>query len=114
MNAEVALKAAHGEVLAQRAQIAELLGRIRDLGGTWSAEEIARIITGNGDLKRQVHELTAETTSLTRKLAAARDNIRFTDKRIADLEVQLIEQNLEPATSQNCARLTVLAPRTPR
>lgn len=29
---------------------------------------------------------------LTGKLSAARDNVRFADKRIADLEIQLTEQ----------------------
>lgn len=32
---------------------------------------------------------------LSEKLPAARDNVRFADKRIADLEAQLIEQNQE-------------------
>lgn len=92
LNTEAALKTAHAEILAQREQIADLLGQVRDLRNEWSQEEVARIITDNGNLKRRVHELTADGKSLTGKLAAARDNIRFADKRIADLEVQLCEQ----------------------
>jgi len=98
LNTEAALKSAHAEILAQREQIAELIGQVRDLRSEWSQEDIARIITDNGNLKRQVRELTAESRSLTGKLSAARDNIRFADKRIADLEVQLAEQG-HPTTS---------------
>nr|WSW49219.1 hypothetical protein OG296_39720 [Streptomyces sp. NBC_01001] len=39
----------------------------------------------NGTLKRRVRELAAENKSLIGKLAASRDNIRFADKRIAEL-----------------------------
>ncbi|MFD8116158.1 DUF6262 family protein [Streptomyces microflavus] len=93
LNTEAALKSAHAEILAQREQIAALLGQIRDFQTEWSQEDITRIITDNGSLKKQVRELTAEKKSLTGKLAAARENVRFADKRIADLEVQLTEQN---------------------
>lgn len=92
LNTEAALKTAHAEILAQREQIAELIGQVRDLRSEWSPEDIARIITDNGNLKKRVRELTAEGKSLTAKLSAARDNVRFTEKRIADLEVQLTEQ----------------------
>ncbi|MFE6380576.1 DUF6262 family protein [Streptomyces roseolus] len=96
LNTEAALKTAHAEILAQREQIADLLGQIRDLQTGWSQDDITRIITDNGALKKQVRQLTTETKSLTGKLAAARDNVRFADKRIADLEVQLTEQNQDP------------------
>lgn len=33
------------------------------------------------------------TSPLAGKLSAARDNVRFADKPIADLEIQLIDQN---------------------
>ncbi|MBX7546931.1 hypothetical protein K1Y78_02635 [Streptomyces sp. tea 10] len=93
LNTEAALKTAHAEILAQREQIAELIGQARDLKREWSQEDIARIITENGSLKRRVRELSTESKSLAGKLSAARDNVRFADKRIADLEVQLTEQN---------------------
>ncbi|MFD9118836.1 DUF6262 family protein [Streptomyces bottropensis] len=96
LNTEAALKNAHAEILAQREQIADLLGQIRDLQTEWSQEDITRIITDNGALKKQVRELTAQHKSLSGKLAAARENVRFADKRIADLEVQLTEQNQDP------------------
>jgi hypothetical protein len=40
--------------------------------------------------------LTAERDRLTKRLAAARDNARFADKRIAALEAQIAEQLTAP------------------
>ncbi|MDJ0383781.1 DUF6262 family protein [Streptomyces sp. G-G2] len=94
LNTEAALKSAHAEILAQREQIAELIGQVRDLRSEWSQEDITRIITDNGNLKKRVRELAAEGKCLTGKLSAARDNVRFADKRIADLEVQLTERTV--------------------
>ncbi|MGW6736270.1 hypothetical protein [Streptomyces sp. NPDC055013] len=91
LNTEAALKTAHAETLAQREQIAELLRQMRDLQTEWSQEDITRIITDNGALNKQVRELSAPSKSLTSKLAAARENIRFADKRIADLEVRFAD-----------------------
>src|SRR5579862_6632171 len=42
LNAEDGLKAAHAEILAQRARIGELLGQVRDLEAEWTKEAIAR------------------------------------------------------------------------
>jgi chromosome segregation ATPase len=96
LNAEAALTTAHAEILAQPDQIAELIGQVRDLRSSWSEGDIMRIVTDNGNLKRQVRELTVEGKSLAARLTATRDNLRFADKRIADLEVQLTEQNQDP------------------
>jgi predicted nuclease with TOPRIM domain len=89
LNAEDALKAAHAEILAQRARIGELLGQVRDLETEWTQEAIARITTENTTLKQRVRQLTADNRTLDERLKAARDNLRFHDKRIADLEAQL-------------------------
>ncbi|WP_327364971.1 DUF6262 family protein [Streptomyces sp. NBC_01296] len=91
LNAEDALKAANAEILAQREQIGDLLGQIKDLQTQWTEEDIVRITTDNGTLKRRVRELAAENKSLIAKLTAARDNVRFADKRIAELEAQILE-----------------------
>jgi chromosome segregation ATPase len=88
LNAEDALKAAHNEILAQRNQIGELLGQIRDLQTHWTEEDLTRVVNDNSSLKKQVRLLTNENTDLQNKLAAARDNVRFADKRIAALEVE--------------------------
>ncbi|MFF4534014.1 DUF6262 family protein [Streptomyces sp. NPDC001407] len=93
LNAEDALKSAHTEILAQRERIAELLGQVRDLQTAWTEEDIVRLTTESAALKKQVRQLTTENKSLTSKLSAARDNVRFADKRIADLEVRIAERN---------------------
>jgi small-conductance mechanosensitive channel len=89
LNAEDALKAAHAEILAQRTRIGELLGQVRDLQSEWTEEAIQRITTENTTLKQRVRTLTADNRVLEEKLKAARENLRFHDKRIADLEAQL-------------------------
>jgi chromosome segregation ATPase len=89
LNAEDALKAAHNEITAQRARIGELLGQVRDLQSEWTQEAIQRITTENTTLKQRVRTLTADNRTLEEKLKAARENLRFHDKRIADLEAQL-------------------------
>ncbi|MFF8036297.1 DUF6262 family protein [Streptomyces sp. NPDC016626] len=91
LNTEDALKATQDEVLNQRAQIAELLGQIRDLQTEWTEDDIVRITTENSMLKKRVRELEQENRRVTDRLAAARDNVRFADKRIADLEAQVID-----------------------
>ena len=89
LNAEDALKAAHGEITTQRTRIGELLGQVRDLESEWTQEAAARITTENTTLKQRVRQLTADNRTLDERLKAARDNLRFHDKRIADLEAQL-------------------------
>ena len=42
LNAEDGLKAAHAEIITQRARIGELLGQVRDLESEWTKEAIAR------------------------------------------------------------------------
>ena len=89
LNAEDGLKAAHAEIIAQRARIGGLLGQVRDLESEWTKEAIARIATENTALKQRVRQLTADNRTLDERLQAARTNLRFHDKRIADLEAQL-------------------------
>ncbi len=89
LNAEDALKAAHGEILAQRTRIGELLGQVRDLEAEWTEEAIQRITTENTTLKQRVRQLTADKRTLDERLKAARSNLRFQDRRVADLEAQI-------------------------
>jgi chromosome segregation ATPase len=91
LNAEDALKAAYREITAQRTRLGELLGQVRDLQSEWTEEAIQRITTENATLKQRVRTLTAGNRTLEEKLKAARENLRFHDKRIADLEAQLAE-----------------------
>ncbi|MFD5433501.1 DUF6262 family protein [Kitasatospora sp. NPDC127067] len=89
LNAEDALKAAHGEIISQRTRIGELLGQIRDLQAEWTEEAIQRITTENTTLKQRVRRLTADNRTLDERLKAARSNLRFQDRRVADLEAQI-------------------------
>lgn len=89
LNAEDALKAAYHEITAQRTRIGELLGQLRDQQSEWTQEAVQRITTENTTLKQRVRTLTAGNRTLEEKLKAARENLRFHDKRIADLEAQI-------------------------
>ena len=64
LNAEDALKAAHAEILAQRARIGELLGRIRDLEAEWTQDAVERITTENTTVKQRVSQLTTDNRTL--------------------------------------------------
>ena len=91
LNAEDALKAAHAEIVQQRARIGELLGQVRDLEAEWTQEATQRVTTENTTLKQQVRQLTADNRTLDERLKAARSNLRFQDRRIADLEARLLD-----------------------
>jgi chromosome segregation ATPase len=94
LNAEDALKATNTEILNQRTRIGELLGQIRDLQAEWTEEAIQRITTENTNLKQRVRQLTTDNRTLQERLTAARSNLRFQDRRVADLEAKLAD----PAT----------------
>ncbi len=91
LNAEDALKTAHTEILQQRTQLGELLGQIRDLQAEWTEGSIQRITTENTNLKQRVRQLTTGNRTLGERLKAARSNLRFQDKRLADLEAQILD-----------------------
>lgn len=90
LNSEDALKTAHGEILRQREQIAELLGQIRELNTGWTEDDRVRMTSENLALKRTVRDQETQLRSVTDKLAAARENNRFADRRIADLEARVV------------------------
>jgi hypothetical protein len=92
LNAEDALKAAYAEIRAQRAHIGELLGRIRDLELDLPEDAVQRLVTENTTLKQRIRTLTADTKTLNERLAAARENNRSQDKKIASLQVELLDQ----------------------
>lgn len=89
LNAEEALARAQREILTQRTRIAELLGKIRDLEHDLPEGSLQRIVTENTSLKQQVRQLTQDDQRFQERLASARQNNRFLDKRVADLEAQL-------------------------
>lgn len=90
LNAEDAHTAANREILQQRQRIADLMGQIRDLEQTWSQDGLQRLTTENTSLKQRIRQLTDATSTLEERLQAARSNNRFLDRRIADLEAQLL------------------------
>ncbi|MFD5475566.1 DUF6262 family protein [Streptomyces sp. NPDC127105] len=89
LNAEDALAQAHREIRTQRTHIAELLGKIRDLEHDLPEGSLQRIVTENTTLKQHVRQLTQDNQRYQERLASARQNNRFLDKRVADLEAQL-------------------------
>jgi predicted RNase H-like nuclease (RuvC/YqgF family) len=54
-------------------------------------ETIQRITTENTTLKQRVQQLTTDNRTLDERLKAGRSNIRFQDRRIADVEAQLAD-----------------------
>lgn len=89
LNAEEALTQAQREIRTQRTHIAELLGKIRDLEHDLPEGSLQRIVTENTTLKQQVRQLTQDKQHVQERLASARQNNRFLDRRTADLEAQL-------------------------
>lgn len=91
LNAEAELGRTQKEVFAQRQQIGELMGKLRDFDQMVPGESVQALTSENFTLKRRVQQLTREHRSLQERLEGARSNLRFSDKRIADLEAQLLE-----------------------
>nr|WTB08286.1 DUF6262 family protein [Streptomyces antimycoticus] len=92
LNAEDALRQAVTEIQTQRRHIGELMGRIRDLELDLPADAVQRLVTETTNLKQQLHTLAADHHTLTNRLAAARDNNRSQDRKIAELQALLLEQ----------------------
>jgi chromosome segregation ATPase len=92
LNAEQALKAAHAEIRAQRTHIGELLGQLRDTQHEHDTDAIGRLSAENAALRQRIRDLTAGQRILEKRLQAARPNNRFLDRRIADLEAQLLDR----------------------
>jgi outer membrane murein-binding lipoprotein Lpp len=97
LNTEAALKAALAEIRAQRDRIATLMGQARDAESEWTPQAIGQITTENTTLKQRVRQLTQDNRALQERLQAARSNVRFADRRMAQLEAQLLDH--PPATA---------------
>ncbi|MFI6458646.1 DUF6262 family protein [Streptosporangium amethystogenes] len=92
LNAEDALKQAHTEIRTQRDRIATLLGQIRDLEHDGPGDSVQRLAAQNSTLQERVRQLTQENRTLGERLQAARSNARFADRRLSQLEAQLLEE----------------------
>lgn len=91
LNAEAELTRTQTEVLTQRRRMGELMGQLRDFDQMVSGESVQQLTTENITLKHRVRQLTQEYGKLQQRLNGARSNLRFADKRIADLEAQPLE-----------------------
>ncbi|MCY0923991.1 DUF6262 family protein [Streptomyces sp. H27-G5] len=92
LNTEAELTRTQKEVLAQRQRVGELMGQLRDFEHMVPGEAVQQFTTENATLKRRVQQLTMEHRTLQERLEGSRSNLRFAEKRIADLEAQLLEQ----------------------
>jgi hypothetical protein len=98
LNAEAELTRTQGEVLVQRQRIGELMGQLRDVDQMVPGESVQQLTTANTTLKRRLQQVMQEHRQLQERLEGARTNLRFADKRIADLEAQILElQQAVPA-----------------
>jgi chromosome segregation ATPase len=91
LNAEAELTRTQGEVLVQRQRIGELMGQLRDFDEMVPGASVQKLTTENTTLKRRLQQVTQEHRTLQERLEGARTNLRFSDKRIADLEAQILE-----------------------
>lgn len=97
LNAEQQLHQVNGEILSQRARMGELLGQIRDLEADLPVDGVQRVITENHTLKEKLRQSATELQRFEDRLAGARDNNRFLDRRIATLEAELVSPTTPPA-----------------
>ncbi|WP_327411476.1 DUF6262 family protein [Streptomyces sp. NBC_01233] len=93
LNAEAALTRTQKEVFAQRQRIGELMGQLRDFDQMVPGDSVQQLTTENTTLKHRVHQLTQEHRKFQERLEGARSNLRFAEKRIANLEAQLLERD---------------------
>lgn len=91
LNAESQLREAFNEIASQRDRIGALLGEIRQLQLNLPEEGVQRIMSENTTLRTRLRDAEGEARRSTERLAGARDNNRFLDKRVADLEAELLE-----------------------
>ncbi|MFI1701501.1 hypothetical protein ACH419_36865 [Streptomyces bobili] len=67
------------------------MGQLRDIDQMVPGDSVQKLTTENTTLKRRLQQVTQEHRKLQERLEGARTNLRFSDKRIADLEHQLLE-----------------------
>jgi chromosome segregation ATPase len=92
LNAEAELTRAQKEILTQRQRIGELMGQIRDFDQMVPGESVHALTAENTTLKNRVQQLTREHRTLQERLEGARSNLRFAEKRIANLEAELLDR----------------------
>ncbi|MBT2505883.1 hypothetical protein J7I98_08210 [Streptomyces sp. ISL-98] len=93
LNAEETLTRTQQTVFTQRKRIGELMGQLRDIEQTAPSDSAPALRTENASLRRRLDQVTQEHSSLQERLEGARSNLRFAERRIADLEAQLLEKD---------------------
>ncbi|WP_354644781.1 hypothetical protein [Kitasatospora camelliae] len=73
-----------------------------------ASESVQSLTTENTTLKHRVRQLSREHRTLQERLEGAQSNVRFAEKRIADLEAELIERP-RIWVFQSCRESTALA-----
>ncbi|MFD4660561.1 DUF6262 family protein, partial [Kitasatospora sp. NPDC058444] len=101
LNAEAELTRTQKEVFSQRQRIGELMGQIRDFDQMVPGESLQSLTTENTTLKHRVQQLTRGHRTLQERLEGVRSNLRFADKRIANLEAELIDARLQANAAQH-------------
>lgn len=91
LNAEAEVARAHDEISVQRLRIADLLGKVQDLECDLPADGVQRLVVAHQDLRRQLQASEQNCRRLEERLTAARENARFLDRRVADLEIKLLD-----------------------
>ncbi|MFJ3037133.1 MULTISPECIES: hypothetical protein [Streptomyces] len=71
----------------------QLLGQIRHLEACWSDESVTHLVEQNAQFQQRVQQLSQDLRQVEERLQAARTNNRFQDRRIAQLEAQLLEHS---------------------
>ncbi len=99
LNAKDALKAGYAEIDTQPERIGIIHGQLRDLHAEYTGGTAQHRAEENSAIKQRARQLTDDIRSLEQKLHAARSNNRFLDKRLADLEAELIDAQLNRPTS---------------
>ncbi|MFI2206095.1 hypothetical protein ACH47Z_36085 [Streptomyces sp. NPDC020192] len=62
-----------------------------EVSQTAPGESVDVLVTENTNLKHRVQQLTRDHRLLQERLEGARSNLRFADKRVTDLEMQVLE-----------------------
>ncbi|CAM5554375.1 MULTISPECIES: hypothetical protein [Streptomyces] len=83
--------ATHGSSPVVGQRIGDLMGQLRDFEQMVPDESVQQLTAENTTLKRWVQQLSQEHRALQGRLEGSRSNLRFADKRIADLEAQVLE-----------------------
>lgn len=68
------------------------MGQLRDTEQADPGDSVQSVLAENVSLKRRLDQMTREHHSLQERLEGSRSNLRFAEKRIADLELELLEQ----------------------